>query len=56
MVPDKKANVPYLIEAMIIYVIRSDPLNCKLVLLVFDYHIMIRKLFQISKDILHICK
>lgn len=38
MVPDKKANVPYLIEAMIIYVIGSDLLNCKLVLLVFDYH------------------
>jgi len=31
MVPNKKVNVPYLIAAMIIYVIRNDSLNCKLV-------------------------
>lgn len=34
-VPDKKASAPYLIEAMTIYVIGSDSLNCKLGLLVF---------------------
>lgn len=32
MAPDKKASVLYLIEAMTIYVIGSDSLNCKLVL------------------------
>lgn len=29
MAPDKRANVPYLIEAMIICVIKNDFLNCK---------------------------
>lgn len=43
MVPNKKASALYLIEAMTIYVTKSDSLNCKLV-----FVIMIRKFLKIQ--------